>query len=85
MEAVLLFATILSPVVAALVELIKQTVNVKKNYLPLIALVIGLLVSFVAYPFTDMELVLRLWSGGFAGLAATGLYELTTKRDGTTK
>lgn len=85
MEAVLLFATILSPVVAALVELIKQTVNVQKNYLPLIALVIGLLVSFVAYPFTDMELVLRLWSGGFAGLAATGLYELTTKRDGTTK
>lgn len=85
MEAVLLFATILSPVVAALVELIKQTVNIQKNYLPLIALVIGLLVSFVAYPFTDMELVLRLWSGGFAGLAATGLYELTTKRDGTTK
>lgn len=85
MEIVLLFATILSPIVAALVELAKQTVNIKKNYLPLIALIIGIVVSIVAAPFTDLDLPLRLWSGAFAGLGATGLYELVAKRDGTTK
>ena len=26
--------------------------------------------------FTDLELVLRLWSGGLAGLTATGLFEI---------
>jgi hypothetical protein len=33
-----------------------------------------------------MELVLRLWSGGLAGLSATGLFELAfNKRNGFTK
>lgn len=85
MEAVLLFATIIAPVVLALIEVVKKTVVVKVNLLPLIALVIGVLVGAAAYPFTDLDLVLRLWAGGFAGLSATGLFELVKHRDGQTK
>lgn len=85
MEAVLIFATILAPIVTALVQLVKQTVSVPKNYLPLTAVVVGVLLGAGAYPFTDLDLVLRIWAGGFAGLAATGLFELGNKRDGLTK
>lgn len=85
MEEVLLFATVLAPIVLALVELVKKTVDLPVNFLPLISLVIGLLVGAAAAPFTDLDLVLRLWAGGFAGLSATGLFELVKERSGTTK
>lgn len=85
MEEVLLFATLLAPIVLSLVELVKKTVDLSVNLLPLIALVIGLLIGASASPFTDLDIVLRLWAGGFAGLSATGLFELVKDRVGTTK
>lgn len=85
METVLILATLVLPIVLALVELVKRTVNVKKNLLPLIAFGIGLVIGAVSTPFTDLDLVLRLWAGGLAGLAATGLFELSAHRPGTTK
>lgn len=85
MEEVLLFATVLLPIVTALIELLKKTFPIKKNYIPLISLVVGIVIGAVAYPFTDLELVLRLWAGGFAGLAGTGLFELVKKREGVSK
>jgi len=76
MEQVMLFATVLAPIVTALVELAKRTARVPKKYVPAVSFVIGLFVGFVAQPFTDLELVLRLWAGGLAGLGGTGLFEL---------
>lgn len=85
METVLILATIILPIVLAFVELVKRTFDIPKNLLPLIALVVGLLIGVAASPFTDLELILRLWAGAFAGLAATGLFELGANRPGTTK
>lgn len=82
---VLAFASVLSVFVLALVQLVKTTVNLPKNWIPFIGVLIGVLVGAAAYPFTEMELVLRLWAGGLAGLSATGLFELGNKRNGTTK
>ncbi|ETT55824.1 holin [Paenibacillus odorifer] len=83
---VLAFASVIAVFVLAGVQFVKTTVNVPKNILPLIGLVIGLLVGIAAYPFTDLDFTLRLWAGGLAGLSATGLFELAfSKRDGTTK
>ncbi|WP_340397812.1 holin [Paenibacillus sp. FSL E2-0202] len=83
---VLTFATLISVFVLALVQLVKTVINVPKNLLPFIGLVIGLVIGAVAYPFTDLDLTLRLWGGGLAGLSATGLFELAFKdRPGTTK
>ena len=64
METILIFATILSPVILALVQLVKRTVSIPKNYIPLLSFVVGLAVGGVAYPFTDLDLALRLWAGG---------------------
>lgn len=83
---VLAFASVLAVFVLALVQLVKTTVNVPKNLLPMMGLVVGLVVGALASPFTDLDLTLRLWSGGLAGLSATGLFELAfNKRDGSTK
>ncbi|AOO61141.1 holin [Bacillus velezensis] len=85
MEEVLIFATILAPILTALVQLVKKTVKLPTNIVPVLSFVIGIGLGAIAYPFTDLDLVLRLWAGGFAGLAATGLFEIGTKREGTTK
>ncbi|MNS46056.1 Phage holin [compost metagenome] len=85
LTAVLAFASVLAVFVLAMVQLVKTTVNVKKNLLPVIGLGIGLVIGAVAAPFTDLDLTLRLWSGGLAGLSATGLFELGKDRPGNSK
>lgn len=85
MEPVLLFATVISPIILALVELLKRSVSLSKNIVPLVSLIIGLLVGAASYPFTELELTLRLWAGALAALAATGLFELGNEREGRTK
>lgn len=82
---VMAFASALAVFVLALVQLVKTTINLPKNIIPLIGVVIGFLVGAAASPFTDLGLVLRIWAGGLAGLSATGLFELGNKRDGSTK
>ncbi|TQR21782.1 holin [Psychrobacillus vulpis] len=85
MTEVLIFATVIAPIILGVVELIKRTGPIKKNYIPLIAFVVGIFIGFAAQPFTDLDLVLRLWAGGLAGLSATGLFELGNDRSGITK
>lgn len=81
MNEVLLFSTVISPVILGLVELCKRTINIKATYIPLVAFVVGLIVGFISQPFTELDLVLRLWSGGLAGLSATGLFEMMNNRN----
>ncbi len=66
MTNVLIFATILAPIILAMVELIKRTATIKKNYIPLMAFEVGIFI-------------------GFAGLSATGLFELSTHSKGDDK
>ncbi|MDO7907176.1 holin [Paenibacillus sp. JX-17] len=83
LTTVLSFASVLAVFVMSLVQLVKTTINVPKQWIPAIGLAIGLFVGWTSFPFTDLELVPRLWSGGLAGLAATGLFELAfNKRSG---
>lgn len=81
MDEILLFATVLAPVIIALTELVKRSYELEKRFIPLIALVIGLVVGGLATNFGDIDLVTRLWAGGIAGLSASGLFKLATKKD----
>ncbi|MDQ1233360.1 hypothetical protein QE450_000858 [Paenibacillus sp. SORGH_AS306] len=86
MQVVLAFASTLSVVILGSVQLVKTSVKVPKNLLPVIGVAIGLGIGAVAYPFTDLDLTRRLWAGGLAGLSATGLFELAlANRPGNTK
>lgn len=68
-----------------LVEVIKKAVPKPVNPIPFIALVVGVIIGAAAYPYSDLDLTMRLWSGGLAGLADTGLFELIKQRDGYSK
>lgn len=85
MQEILIFATILSPVILGLVELVKRTAPIPVNLIPLVALIIGLLIGLAGNIFTDLDLTHRLWAGGLSGLAATGLFELVNDRKKETK
>ncbi|MEC0234475.1 holin [Paenibacillus kribbensis] len=86
MNQVLAFASTLAVIIIAVVQLVKNTIKVPVNIVPVIGVVTGLGIGWLAAPFTDLDLTLRLWAGGLAGLSATGLFELAFKdRPGTTK
>lgn len=86
MQVVLAFASTLSVMIFALVQLVKNSVTIPKNLVPVVGLVVGLLIGAVAYPFTELNLTMRLWAGGLGGLSATGLFELAlANRPGNTK
>lgn len=73
---IVIFATLLAPIILSLTELLKLTFKLNKNLLPAVSFVVGLAVGVAAFPFTDLDSVLRLWAGGLAGLAASGLFDL---------
>jgi len=68
-------ATVIAPVTGGLVQAVKNATQVKKRYLPLMAVGVGLTLGAVAY-FFDAEIGIRLWAGGVSGLASVGLFEL---------
>ncbi|MEK4564776.1 holin [Alkalihalobacillus sp. FSL R5-0424] len=82
MEIILILATIISPIVLALIELVKRTIQIPKRFIPLLAVVVGLVVGALSYPFSDLALSMRLWAGTLAGLSATGLFEISKSREG---
>lgn len=75
MVEILALATIITPVTTGLVEGVKEATGAKKKFLPLVAVVIGLSLGAVAFPFAEIALVERLWAGGISGLASVGLFE----------
>lgn len=85
MVELMVLVTVLGPVITGLVAVIKSAVKLQNNYIPLLALVVGVVVGFVSQPITDLDLYMRLWAGGIAGLVSVGLYEVGTKREGTSK
>ncbi|SDC14812.1 Bacteriophage A118-like holin, Hol118 [Terribacillus halophilus] len=80
MYQVLVFATILAPIVTAMMELLKRSFPRLVPYHAILSVVVGALLGAAAYPFTDFELAARLWAGGIAGLASTGLYNTLFSR-----
>ncbi|KIL47955.1 holin [Jeotgalibacillus campisalis] len=82
---VLMFASLLSPVILGLIEVVKRLVRIPKKYIPLLSLAVGVLIGFLAAPLADLDLPLRLWAGGIAGLSATGLFEMGSKSPGMTR
>ena len=75
MVEILAMATVIAPVTAGVVEVVKQATQVNNRYLPAVATILGMGLGAAAY-FLDAELGLRVWAGGISGLASVGLFEL---------
>ena len=76
MVEILAMATAIAAVTSGVVQAIKMTELVDKRYMPLVAIIVGMLLGLLA-TFMDIDLISRLWAGGSWGLTATGLFELS--------
>ncbi|MFP7492310.1 holin [Terribacillus saccharophilus] len=80
MYQMLMFATILAPIVTAVVELLKRSFSRLASYHAILSVLVGAMLGAAAHPFLDFELTVRLWAGGIAGLASAGLYNSFSSR-----
>lgn len=74
MTEILAMATAIVAVTLGVTEAIKKTQLVRRRYVPVVAIVLGVALGASA-TFLGADLVDRLWAGGISGLAATGLFE----------
>ncbi|PSL41693.1 A118-like holin Hol118 [Salsuginibacillus halophilus] len=79
MTEILATATAVAPIATAVVEAVKKSGVIPKSFLPIAALVVGILLGLAAAPVFGVSLLHSGWSGGIAGLSATGLFELGKK------
>lgn len=75
MVEILAMATTIAPVTWGMLQAIKTATKVNKRYIPLMAVVIGVVLGIIA-TFLDVDITLRMWAGGISGLASVGLFEL---------
>lgn len=66
-----------APVVSGIVQAVKYTGKVPGNFLPLIAIGVGVVLGLIAYLVSKDPLMVV--SGLSAGLSAPGVYEATNK------
>jgi hypothetical protein len=76
MNEILVFATLITPIITGIVEVVKRGLQMDIKYAPLLAIVLGAVIGVLAFPFTDIGTVERLWAGILAGLGSMGLYDL---------
>jgi hypothetical protein len=83
MEALLVLISVLTPIITALVAMLKPMFS--DNYAKWVAvlpLVVGLICGVLWFPMTtDFTLVQTLWAGGLSGLAAGGFYSVQNIRN----
>lgn len=83
MEAILIFAGIITAVTAGVVQVIKKTTTIPNKLMPLISLVIGTAVGaatlFVPELNTNLSTGGQILGGLISGLAASGLYDVASK------
>ena len=70
-----LVATILAPLTTGLIQVVKQTVNVDKQYLPALSLIVAVLLAVLLAAATGQDLVQYVLVGLVGGLSASGLYD----------
>lgn len=86
MDGVLVLATAIGVIVAAVMQLVKMTYSaarsgkeINHNWIPLLSVIVGALIGLAVAPFTTMDLMLRLWAGAISGFMASGIYETVKK------
>ena len=85
MEQAIIVSTLLAPVITGLIQIIKQSNKVNNQYLPLVAIVVGVAFGGIdAYLFNEV-LPDYLIGGLIAGLGAVGIYQTAQVPKGDNK
>lgn len=75
MNEILAMASVIAPVTTGVVQLVKKS-GASHRFIPLLALIVGVLLGAAAFSFTDLYFMDRIWAGIISGLASVGLFEL---------
>lgn len=75
MNNAVLVAVILAPITTGIIEVVKQTLNIDKQYLPILSLLVGILVAVLIALGTGQDVVQFVLVGVIGGLSASGLYD----------
>lgn len=82
-DTIIIFASALSVLTLAIVQLVKTSTNIPNKLMPLISTLIGLIVGAVALFIPeitgDLSVGGHLLAGAVSGLSASGLYDLASK------
>lgn len=82
-DTIIIFASALSVLTLAIVQLVKTSTNIPNKLMPLISTLIGLIVGAVALFIPeingDLSVGGHLLAGAISGLSASGLYDLASK------
>lgn len=70
-----LVAAILAPITTGIIEVVKQTLNIDNQYLPILSLLVGILIAVLIAIGTGQDIVQFVLVGIVGGLAASGLYD----------
>ncbi|WP_073504383.1 holin [Staphylococcus succinus] len=86
MEQIIAFAGVIAIITGGIVTVIKKTNKVPKNYLTVVAMVIGALIGgltvFIPELVTQLSFGGRFLAGLISGLMATGIWETFKNRQG---
>lgn len=75
MNNAVLVAVILAPITTGIIEVVKQTLNIDNQYLPVMSLLVGILVAVAIALGTGQDIVQFVLVGIVGGLSASGLYD----------
>lgn len=75
LTALILVAITLVAIVTAVVEVLKRTFNIKKRYLPIVSIAVGILIALILWPLSEFELYYMIVVGFIAGLTASGTFD----------
>lgn len=83
MDVIILYAAVISVITVAAVQLVKKTTNIPSKLMPAVSTVIGIAVGvtalFIPEITGDLSIGGHILAGAISGLAASGLFDLTTK------
>ncbi|MBF7019611.1 hypothetical protein ISO99_06760 [Staphylococcus sp. 18_1_E_LY] len=86
MEQIIAFAGVISVITIALVQVLKKSKVVPKNWLPVAGMVVGVVIGgvtqFIPEIVTELSFGGRLLAGLISGLMATGVWETFKNREG---
>ncbi len=75
MNNAVLVAIILAPITTGIIEVVKQTLNINNQYLPILSLLVGIAIAILIALGTGQDVAQFVLVGIVGGLSASGLYD----------
>ncbi|WP_369378826.1 hypothetical protein [Lysinibacillus fusiformis] len=77
-------AAIMVAIILAVAEVLKKTLNINTQYMPITSVVIGIFIGLVLWPLSEYPVYVMLISGFISGLTASGTFDLlkAAKKEG---